>query len=64
MITLYYIEILLQVLFRIWFYIPALYCAGNIICDWVDLIQLVLIGECVGPAQLQEQMRPRVDLVL
>ena len=63
-LTLYYIEILLQVVFRIWFCIPALHCTGNIICARVDFIQFVFIGECVDPAQVQEQMRPLVDLVI
>ena len=39
-ITLCYIEILLEVVFRIWFLYPALYWAGNNIHDRVDLIKL------------------------
>ena len=38
-ITLYYIEILLQVVFIIWFFIPALHWVGNNIRAQVDLIQ-------------------------
>ena len=38
-ITLCYIEILLQVAFQILFCIPSLHWAVNIICAWVDLIQ-------------------------
>ena len=39
LINLCYNEIRLQVVFRIWFYIPALHWAGNVFCDWVDYIQ-------------------------
>ena len=38
-INLCYIELILQVLFRIWLCITALHCAGNNICDRVYLIQ-------------------------
>ena len=39
LITLCYIEILLQVVFMIWFLYPALYKPGNNIHARVDLIQ-------------------------
>ena len=39
-ITIFYIEIILQVLFRVWLFIPALNWAGNNIRAQVDLIQL------------------------
>ena len=38
-LTLCVIEIILQVVFRIWFCIPALHWAGNDICAQVDSIQ-------------------------
>ena len=40
MINLFYIEILLQVVFQIWFFYPAMYWAVNNIHALVDLIQL------------------------
>ena len=39
LINLFYIEIILQVVFIIWLYIPALHWAGNNIGAWVDSIQ-------------------------
>ena len=39
-INICYIEIILQVVFRIWFCIPDLHWELNNICAWVDLIQL------------------------
>ena len=41
-INLCYIEIILQVVFRILFYIPAQHWTGNSICARVDSIQLVI----------------------
>ena len=38
-ITLFYVEIILQVVFRIWFYIPALHWEGNNVCARDDLIK-------------------------
>ena len=38
-ITIYYIEILLQVVFIIWFLYPTLYWVVNNINDWVNSIQ-------------------------
>ena len=41
-INLCYTEILIQVIFLICFFYPALYRAGNNIHAWVDLIQMFL----------------------